>query len=169
MSDSRHCLDEHTIALHAGGDLGRLRRWLADRHLAGCPQCRAGVSDYAGVLDALAQTGPVPEIDFDALAHNVRVAAVQARPVRGTQTGWGWRAAAGAGLAAVALGMLLLMPESDDSAADSTVVATSIPALPDQMGPWDGDDVQLTSTGSLRVQAFHPGSGALTITDYYAP
>lgn len=169
MSDSRHCLDEHTIALHAGGDLGRLRRWLADRHLAGCPQCRAAVSDYAGVLDELAQTDPVPEIDFDALAHNVRVAAVQARPVRGAQTGWRWRAAAGAGLAAVALGMLLLIPESDDSAADSTLVATSIPALPDQMGPWDGDDVQLTSTGSLRVQAFHPGSGALTITDYYAP
>lgn len=169
MSDSRRHLDEHTIALHAGGDLGRLRRWLVDRHLARCPQCKAAVNDYSGVLDDLAQARPVPEIDFDALAHNVRVAAAQSRPIRGTQTGWRWRAAAGAGLAAVALGMLVLIPNSDDSEADPTLVATSIPAVPEQIGPWDGDDVQLTSTGSLRVQAFHSGSGALTITDYYAP
>lgn len=169
MSDSWRCLDEHTIALHAGGDLGRLRRWLADRHLARCPQCKAAVSDYAGVLDDLARARPVPAIDFDALAHNVRVAAAQSGPVRGAQTGWRWRAAAGACLAAVALGLLVLIPNSDDSEADSTLVATSIPAVPEQMGPFDGDDVQLTSTGSLRVQAFHSGSGTLTITDYYAP
>lgn len=169
MSDPRCCLDEQTIALYAGGDLGRLRRWRADRQLARCPQCRAAVSDYAQVLDELARARPVPEIDFDALAHNVRVAATQSRPVRSAQAGWRWRAAAGAGLAAVALGMLVLIPDSDDSGTDSTLVATSIPALPEQAGPWDGDDVQLTGTGSLRVQAFHSGSGALTITDYYAP
>ena len=169
MSDSRRHLDEHTIALYAGGDLGRLRRWLVDRHLARCPQCRAAVGDYSGVLDDLAQARPVPEIDFDALAHNVRVAAAQAGPIHGTRTGWRWRAAAGAGLVAVALGMLVLIPNSDDSEADSTLVATSIPAVPEQVGPWDGDDVQLTSTGSLRVQAFHSGTGALTITDYYVP
>jgi len=169
MSDCRCRLDEHTIALHAGGDLGRLRRWLVDRQLARCPQCKAAVSEYSEVLDELARAHPVPEIDFDALAHNVRVAAAQSRPVRGRRTGWRWRAAAGAGLAAVVLGMLVLIPDSDDSEADSPLVATSIPALPAQMGPWDGDDVQLTSTGSLRVQAYHSGSGALTITDYYAP
>ncbi|MYC67029.1 MAG: hypothetical protein F4X12_11930 [Acidobacteriia bacterium] len=169
MSDSPCRLDEHTIALHAGGDLGRLRRWLVDRHLARCPQCKAAVSEYSKVLDDLAQVRPVPEIDFDALAHNVRVAAAQSRPIRGTQTGWRWRAAAGVGLAAVVVGMLVLIPNSDDSEADPTLVATSIPAVPEQIGPWDGDDVQLTSTGSLRVQAFHSGSGALTITDYYAP
>lgn len=169
MSDSRRHLDEHTVALHAGGDLGRLRRWLADRHLAGCKKCKAAVNDYAGVLDELARARPVPEIDFDALAHNVRVAAVQARPIRSAQTGRRWRAAVGAGLAAVALGMLVLIPETDDSGADSTLVATSIPAVPEPLGPWDAEDVQLTSTGSLRVQAFHSGSGALTITDYYAP
>lgn len=169
MSDCRCRLDEHTIALHAGGDLGRLRRWLVDRHLARCPQCKAAVSEYSKVLDDLAQVRPVPEIDFDALAHNVRVAAAQSRPIRGTQTGWRWRAAAGVGLAAVVVGMLVLIPNSDDSEADPTLVATSIPAVPEQIGPWDGDDVQLTSTGSLRVQAFHSGSGALTITDYYAP
>ena len=169
MSDCRCRLDEHTIALHAGGDLGRLRRWLVDRQLARCPQCRAAVSEYSEVLDELARARPVPEIDFDALAHNVRVAAAQSRPIRGTQTGWRWRTAAGVGLAAVALGMLVLIPSSNDSEGDSTLVATSIPAVPEQTGPWDGDDVQLTSTGSLRVQAFHSGSGTLTITDYYAP
>lgn len=169
MSDCRCRLDEHTIALHAGGDLGRLRRWLVDRQLARCPQCKAAVSEYSEVLDDLARAHSVPEVDFAALSHNVRVAAVQSRPVRSRRTGWHWRAAAGAGLAAVALGMLVLIPNSDDSEADSTLVATSIPAVPAQMGPWDGDDVQLTSAGSLRVQAFHSGSGALTITDYYAP
>ena len=169
MRDCRRPLDEHTIALHAGDDLGRLRRWLADRHLARCPQCKAAVNTYAGVLDELSQARPVPAIEFDAMAHNVRVAAAQSRPIRGAQTRWRWRFAAGAGLVTVALGMLVLMPNSDDSETDSTLAATSVPALPEQAGPWDGDDVQLTGTGSLRVQAFHSGSGALTITDYYAP
>ena len=171
MSGFRRHLDERTIALHAGGDLSRLRRWLANRHLARCPACRAALNEYAGLRGALGQARPVPQVDFGALGHKVRVAAAQSRPAPGAQTRWHWRAAAGvgAGVALAALATLLLVPNSNDSKSDPALAATPVPAAPAELGPLADADVQLTGAGSLRVQAFHAGSGTLTITDYYAP
>ena len=169
MIGFRAHLDERTIALYAGGDLGRIRRWLANRHLSRCPICRDAVAAYSDVLSRLAEAPPVPEIDFSALAHNVRVTAEQSPPVPSTETRWRWRAAAGAGLATAAIATLMLVSNSNESKPDPTLTATAVPAVPEELGPWAEADVQLTSAGSLRVQSFHSGSGTLTITDYYLP
>ena len=169
MIGFRAHLDERTIALYAGGDLGRFRRWLANRHLSRCPICRDAVEAYSAVLSRIAEAPPVPEIDFSALAHNVRVTAEQSLPVPSTETRWRWRAAAGAVLATAAIATLMLVSNSSESKPDSKLAATAIPAVAEEFGTWEGADVQLTSAGSLRLQSFHSGSGTLTITDYYLP
>ena len=169
MSGFRKHLAERTIALHAGGDLGRVQRWLAERHLARCPQCKAAFDAYVGVRNRLAETSPVPQIDFAALAHNVRVAAAQSGSTSVEPRRWRRPAIAGAGLAAAVLAMLVLVPNFNETKSDPPAIATAIPAVPEDLGPWADADVQLTSAGSLRVQSFHSGSGTLTITDYYLP
>ena len=169
MSKLRCRLYERTIALHAGGDLPRLGRWLADRHLASCPQCRAAMDRYEELRGTLAKGWPVPKIDFDALGHRVRAAAAQSGPERGPQAHWRWPAAIGAAAAAAAIAVLWLAPGSNAPQSDPRLTSALVPAATTELGLPAGADVELTSAGSLRVQSFHVGSSTLTITDYYAP
>ena len=38
--------NQATLALHAGGDLGAIARWRAERHLARCAECREEVARF---------------------------------------------------------------------------------------------------------------------------
>ena len=71
---------ETDLALFAGGELGPLARWRIERHLDKCARCKEDVSDFfhlQGDLDDLAET---PSVDWQALAHRIKVAAAQALP-----------------------------------------------------------------------------------------
>ena len=71
---------ETDLALFAGGELGPLARWRIERHLDKCARCQEDVSDFfhlQGDLDDLAET---PSVDWQALAHRIKVAAAQAQP-----------------------------------------------------------------------------------------
>jgi hypothetical protein len=39
-------LSQHTLALLAGGDLGRFAAWRAHRHLRACAECRSGLAAF---------------------------------------------------------------------------------------------------------------------------
>ena len=161
--------DERQLSLHAGGDLRLLNGWLIARHVKKCRQCEAAVTAHARVRAELLAHPPVPEPDFAALAHRIRVEASQnAHPAT---RDYGWRlAAAGAGAAAAAVAIALVLPVGSPEPPDSHLAAveTAPPAAQVNL-LYEGFEAQVTAEGALSVRSFHPGSGILTVTDYYAP
>ncbi len=160
--------DERALSLFAGDDLGFLQRLLVERHIAKCGTCMASVASYERLRAQLASEARMPEVDFEALSRQIRAAArTDFRHARGQ---WRWKAPAGAALAITALIAALFVSEQDD---ETTLPGMAV--VEPGGGAWDvpllleGVEAQITPEGRLSVQAFHPGSGTLTITDYYAP
>ena len=162
--------DEFTLALLAGGDLAPLSRLRVGSHVKRCAACRRIVADHARVRSEVAEQAVVPEIDFAALSHRVRVEAKQRHGRAGISVGWRRKAAFAALAAAAALALALNLPFPDDEASDrgapvEHLASATAPAL----AQLQGTEAQITSDGGLRVRAYHQASGAMTITDYYAP
>lgn len=121
---------EQDLALFAGGELGPLSRWRIERHLESCGACKTEAAEYFHLSDRLSVLAEVPDVDWDALAHNIRVAASHAAPEpRPAATRWIWGASA-----AVASGLCLLVivqvsqkeqPTSTLDAVDSPLAVTS--------------------------------------------
>ena len=95
--------NEATLALHAGGDLGPVRRWITTRHLATCAQCREEVASFEEMREILPNLAEMPEIAWSRMAAeiqaNVRLGleageCVRAEaPLRSPASFTGWRAA----------------------------------------------------------------------------
>ena len=161
--------DERTLSLFAGGDLGTLAQRFVSRHVSRCEECRSAVASYSRVRTEIAEHSGVPDIDFEALAHNARVAVEQRRSEIRVGDSWRWKAAIG-GLAATVLIAVAIIPmERDESPAPAVATGQQAPELTRLPAAFDGMAAQITSEGHLAVQAFHQGSGTLTITEYYAP
>ncbi len=170
MTQLRRHPDNTSLTLFAGGDLGLVRRWLVGRHVLECPQCRAAVSAYRVDRERLRQELPVPEIDFAALAHRVRVTAEQGGLETPPRAGWRWKTAAAAGLVATAAILALVVPNRGVDDPDPQRAAVQQLHPDGQAALFDaGAEAQVTARGSLSARAFHPGSGTMTITEYYAP
>ena len=158
---------ERLLSLFAGNDLGALQSRLVRRHVARCDACANSVAGYVSLRAELARAQPMPDVNFGALARQIRAAAAVDPPARRTGH-WRWHLAE-AGLAA-AIAIAVLVPVETDGPADAGIVST----LPDE-AVWSvpeafvGTEAQLTAEGGLTVRAFHAGSGTLTITEYYAP
>lgn len=75
-----------TMALYAGGDLGRLVRWRTERHLAGCGRCRAEVEALERTRAILPDLAEIPEVPWSRLAAemkaNIRVGLEAGQCVR---------------------------------------------------------------------------------------
>jgi len=96
---------EQDLALFAGGELGPLSRWRIERHLESCGACKTEAAEYFHLTDKLSVLAEIPDLDWDALAHNIRVAASHAAPEpRPAATRWIWGASA-----AFAGGLCLLL------------------------------------------------------------
>ena len=162
---------EHEIALLAGGDLGPVRRWRLARHVARCEGCRTTAEGYARLRVELGAPRALPEVDFEALGHKIRVALAQAQPQPAPSVAWLWRAAAGIGLATAAVLVALLVPFGGPETGLPQTASSAGPsqALPLFQALGNGAEAQVTAEGRLSVRSFHQASGLLTITDYYAP
>ncbi|MGA2595289.1 MAG: hypothetical protein ABSH32_35800, partial [Bryobacteraceae bacterium] len=55
---------QSVLALYAGKDLGWFARWRAQRHLAGCRQCRNEVETFASLRDDLAGQNELPALSW---------------------------------------------------------------------------------------------------------
>ncbi len=81
--------DQATLALHAGGDLGRFARWWTNRHLAHCERCREEVAAFSGVREILPALGEMPEIPWTGLSAemkaNIRLGLEAGECVRPTE------------------------------------------------------------------------------------
>lgn len=61
-----------TLALHAGGDLGPIARWRAERHLADCEECRGEVARFQALREILPDLGEIPDVPWNRLAAEMR-------------------------------------------------------------------------------------------------
>jgi len=80
---------ENDLALLAGGEAGRIRRFLLDRHLRECADCRETVAEYRELRAGVAEL-ELPEVNWSFLAADIRAnihlgleagACVRATPV----------------------------------------------------------------------------------------
>lgn len=168
MSTSNRHPDERKLSLFAAEDLAAWERWLIGRHVAKCPECIAVVSAHSRVRAQLLAESPVPQADFKALAHRIRVEAAHATGPATRERGWRWTAAAG--LAAAAIAVVLVLPDGSLEAPPSRQAESEPSESPLQVPVfYEGMEAQVTAEGTLSVRSFHPGSGVMTVTDYYMP
>ena len=65
-------LNQNTLALHSSGDLNWYARWRAERHLAGCAQCRDEVAAYSEIREALPELAELPAVPWNRIAAEMR-------------------------------------------------------------------------------------------------
>jgi anti-sigma factor RsiW len=75
-----------TLALHAGGDLGRFQAWRTARHLERCTECREEVAAFEEMREALPQLNEMPEVRWDRIgaemSANIRLGLAAGECVR---------------------------------------------------------------------------------------
>lgn len=80
---------EATLALHAGGDLGRIARWRTERHLRQCEHCQEEVDAFQGIRRMVSELSAMPEIPWNRLAAemhaNIRLGLAAGECVRENQ------------------------------------------------------------------------------------
>src|SRR5262249_2438739 len=64
--------NQATLALHAGGDLGFIARWLTGRHLARCGQCRDELAAFEAMRAIVPDLSEVPELSWNRLGAGMR-------------------------------------------------------------------------------------------------
>jgi hypothetical protein len=89
MGKSMNHPGENDLALLAGGEAGRIRRFLLDRHLRECADCRETVEEYRELRADVAEL-ELPDLNWSFLAADIRAnihlgleagACVRATPV----------------------------------------------------------------------------------------
>ncbi len=64
--------NQETLALHAGGDLGPIARWLTRRHLVRCAECREEVARFEQLRQFLPTLADSPELQWNRLAAEMK-------------------------------------------------------------------------------------------------
>lgn len=84
---------EHDLALFAGGETNRIRRFLLDRHVSHCSDCQQKVAEFQDLRDDLAGT-EFPDVNWNFLAAdmraNIRLGLEAGACVRHTLPGRRW-------------------------------------------------------------------------------
>ncbi len=189
---------ERDLALFAGGELGPLSRWRIERHLESCASCKTEAAEYFHLADKLSELSELPDIDWNALSHNIQAAASQAAGKRPEPSlGRLWKVAAVTASAACLLLTVRVVHEQRSRPAATAPLETPAEEDPNKQKAdfveaaaisgrvndfadyyvfstvgfkaWSSSDVQITAEGGLSLRSFDAGSGAMTITEYYAP
>jgi hypothetical protein len=63
---------EADLALFAGRELGRWRRWRVERHAAECEECRRDIFDFEALRVESGALAAVPEVSWDLLAAEMK-------------------------------------------------------------------------------------------------
>jgi anti-sigma factor RsiW len=127
--------NQSTLALHAGGDLGKFARWRLERHLANCDACTAEVAAFESTRLMMGELGEIPEVPWNQLAAemkaNIRLGLAAGECVRGMESSLGnghWLSGARAAMACagvvalIAAGILLQKPLPHTVAAAAPMV-----------------------------------------------
>jgi hypothetical protein len=97
---------ENDLALLAGGEAGRIRRFLLDRHVRTCAVCRETVAEYRELRSELSEPG-LPDLNWNFLAAemraNIRLGLEAGACVRSTQVFRRWNPRLGIAFAGLTL------------------------------------------------------------------
>jgi len=182
--------NQATLALHAGGDLGRLRRWLTARHLDLCAACREEVAGYSEMRELLPELAEMPDISWNRMAAeikaNIRLGLEAGECVRTAEMPLrrasmsGWRAAVAFASVVVLVGGCLvlerpapMMAHSAETSVESTRYGIEYQAGDQRMlGLMNGGAQKAVYTfdaqGSMGARYIDPVTGSVTINTVYA-
>jgi hypothetical protein len=179
--------NQATLALHAGGDLGKLARWTTSRHLAGCEECRREVEAYQEVRSILPVLAEVPELPWNRMAAEMRanirlglaagecVRSEEVAPVKTGGFAWGRAAVAFAGMVALVAGGLVLQrptPTEDGVVVQATSGGIQVreggQALRMMHGGAQDVTYSVSAQGSMRARYVDPETGYVTINSVNA-
>ena len=180
--------NQATLALLAGGDLGFLARWRAERHLAECDRCRSELDAYRRLREVTTELAEVPEIPWNRLAAemkaNIRLGLMAGECVRPEkprlhETAWFTRgravvAFASAGALLVA-GLILERPAphvaSNEIVLQATPNGIQVTGQDQALGLMHEGAQNVTYTvgaqGSMRARYVDPQTGLVTINNVY--
>jgi len=185
---------ETDLALLAGGDCGRLRRFLLDRHVARCGDCRDTLASFGELRSAVLDYSPPAlasnELDWDRMAGemraNIRVGlaageCVREMPVRGSRRGWKPQLAVGmasvlflAGAGVFLRGLLphenapsLMHAATLESSGAGVEVRTDKGSMTLLNHGDEAGDQTVTSQGAVRASYFDGKTGTVTVTSVY--
>jgi anti-sigma factor RsiW len=177
--------NQATLALHAGGDLGPLRRWLTARHVAGCAECREEVASYSEMREMLPELAEMPEISWNRMAAeikaNVRLGLEAGECVRSTElpshraSMTGWRAVVAFASVVVLVGGCLVLERPAPQIVHAA--ETAVESGKDGIQLQAGDDRMLglmnvgaqkavyhfDAQGSMGARYMDPETGSVTI------
>jgi anti-sigma factor RsiW len=177
-----------TLALHAGGDLKRFARWMTDRHLAHCDECRAEAESYREIREILPVLAEVPELPWNRMAAEMRanirlglaagecVRTEQApEPAKGGQLSWARASVAFASIVALVAGGLVLQrptPTEDGVVVQATYGGIQIREGGQALRLMHAGARTVTYTvsaqGSMRARYVDPETGYVTINSVNA-
>lgn len=149
------------------GELGRLRRWMLQRHLDGCPGCRQELVELAGVgswvresTDAARPPDVWSEICWRLPDRGASAAPAARRRQRRGRAGFGFPAL-GAGVVASAIALLVLVgpPELFRSQAGSVVRSLNTHGRPVMVLDAPGDATIIWLMDDEGVQSAEDASG----------
>lgn len=143
---------EKDLALFAGGETGRVQRFLLGRHLRACPDCQDKVAEYRDLRSELGGI-PLPDVNWNFLAAemraNIRLGFEAGACVRSTQVASRWNPRL---LAFASVLLLIVAGESlRDARPHAAPTEVAAPTL------------QLTQAGV----EFRTGSNSLTLLNYH--
>lgn len=179
---------ENDLALLAGGETGRIRRFLLDRHVRSCADCRLKIAEYDELRTDLADTA-FPDVNWNFLAAdmraNIRLGLEAGACVRTTQAVARWNLRP-----AIALASVLLLIVAGEFLRDARPHRAAGPdsAMPVLQSTGSGVEIR-TATNSLTLLSHHGNAanqtvsaqgdiaaryidsetGAVTINDVYLP
>jgi anti-sigma factor ChrR (cupin superfamily) len=179
-----------TLALHAGGDLQPLRRWLTARHLARCADCREEVAGYDEMRELLPELAQLPEISWNRMAAEIRAnirlgleagqcVRVSEAPLRPASMA-GWRAAVAFAVVLVLVTTCMVLerpmpaaPHVAETSVESTRDGIQVQAGGERMlGLMNGGVQRVTYTldaqGAMGARYIDPETGSVTINTVYA-
>ncbi len=179
---------EADLALLAGGDCGPVQRFLLNRHLSRCGDCRDTVASFSELRSELRDL-PARDMDWNRLAGEMRAnihlglvagECVKTAPVVAERQNWVPRFAVGmAGvilLAGAGLFLRGLLPQGNLPVVHAAVVestGTGVQVRTDRgsMTLMNGSDATadqtVTSQGAIRASYVDGSTGTVTITSVY--
>jgi hypothetical protein len=132
---------EATLALHAGGDLGPIARWRAERHIRQCETCQDEILAFQDMRRMVADLSEMPDVPWNRLAAemqaNIRLGLAAGECVREDEPraeGWRWftgaraLAAAASVVVLVAAGVMLEKPAPRQQTGGIVAVQTQAPS-----------------------------------------
>lgn len=177
---------EHELALLAGADTGRMRRFFLDRHLRNCEECQEKSAEFTALREQIGEI-EMPELDWTALASemkaNVRVGLEAGACVRPAVVSRSWAPRLTVAFASllVVVGASFVMTNSNPRQAKApqpsapVLQATgsgielrngtaSFSLLDRQDAP---ADQTVSAQGVMEARYVNSEAGAVTITDVY--